>query len=67
MNFNILKSLAIKNETEKKVHTIKLELEKRLEAAVNQEKVAVNQVSTGFSWIALFILIIIFLIVSLSD
>jgi hypothetical protein len=67
MNFNILKSLAIKNETEKKVHTIKLELEKRLEAAVNQEKVAVNQVSTGFSWIALFILIILFLIVSLSD
>ena len=61
-----MKSLEIKNETQKKMDIIKLELERKLEELKTENAVAI-QTSTSFTWLAFLIIIILLLVILLND
>jgi hypothetical protein len=65
-NFSTIKSLEMKNETTKKIETMKIELEIKLERIKNANAAAI-QTATSFSWLALVTIVFLFVVAISSD
>ena len=65
-SFSTSKSLEMNNETTKKIETMKIELEKKLEKIKNENAATIHS-ATSFSWLALIMIAFLFLFATLSD
>ena len=65
-NYVASKVNRMKNETNAKVETIKKELNIKLDQ-IDKEKANVIKIATGFGWLAILVICLVFLIIGLID